>query len=188
MKIYTRRGDDGTTGLLYGGRVDKDDDRTEANGTIDEAVSALGLARAHLGTSPEPADAEWADRLLSIQRELFIVGAQIATDPVHWPRLEAGVSLATEDMVRRLEDGIDELIMRYPLPQAFTVPGARPAGAAVDLGRAIVRRAERRVSRLTLDGVLPDDLLLRYLNRLSDFLFVFARAVEGGTHTPTRQD
>ncbi len=186
MKLYTRRGDDGTTGLLYGGRVDKDDARTEAYGTTDEAVSALGLARAELAEGPGEADAEWAASILTIQRELFIVGAQLATDPEHWPRLEEGLSLTTESMVEALERGIDELLERYPLPREFTVPGGRRAGAAVDLARTMVRRAERQVVHLHREGAIPDDVVLRYLNRLSDFLFALARAIEGGAHTPTR--
>ena len=183
MKIYTKRGDDGTTGLLYGGRVDKDDWRTEAYGTTDEAVSALGVARADL-TAPD--DGEWADRLLAVQRALFVVGAQLATDPEHWPQLSEGVSLVTPQMVDELESHIDELTERFPLPQEFTVPGARRPGATIDLARTIVRRAERQVVHLRREGLLPDEVLLRYLNRLSDYLFVLARCVEGGAHTRTR--
>jgi cob(I)alamin adenosyltransferase len=183
VKVYTKRGDDGTTGLLYGGRVDKDDLRTEAYGTTDEAVSALGVARAELDTA---AQREWAERVLAVQRSLFVVGAQLATAPAHWPQLAAGVSLATPDMVDALEREIDELTERYPLPSEFTVPGGTRAGAALDLARTIVRRAERQVVRLRRGELLPDDVILQYLNRLSDYLFVLARAVEGGTHTPTR--
>lgn len=183
MKVYTRRGDDGTTGLLYGGRVDKDHARTEAYGTVDEAVSALGLARAEL--APD-AQREWHDIALAIQRELFVVGAQLATDPKHWERLDVGVSRCTPEMVEEMEQAIDRLTSRYPLPQAFTVPGGSRAGAAIDYARTVARRAERHVVAMHRDGLLPDDVLLRYLNRLSDYLFVLARAVEGGTHTPTR--
>lgn len=183
MKVYTRRGDDGTTGLLYGGRVHKDDARTEAYGTTDEAVSALGIARAELDG---PEDAEWAERVLAAQRSLFVVGAQLATDPAHWPQLDDGVSRVTSGMVSDLESEIDELTERYPLPQAFTVPGGTRPGAAIDLARTMVRRAERDAVRLHREGQLPDEQVLRFLNRLSDYLFVLARAVEGGRHTPTR--
>lgn len=180
MKVYTKRGDDGTTGLLYGGRVDKDDLRTEAYGTVDEAVSALGMARALLGAG------EWHDAVLALQRELFVLGAQLATHPDHWPQLTDEVSRVTTVMVDRLEAGIDALTARYPLPQEFVVPGQQPAGAAIDLARTIIRRAERRVVTLHRAGALPDDAALRYLNRLSDHLFVLARAVEGGEHVPSR--
>ncbi len=183
MKIYTKRGDDGTTGLLHGGRVDKDDWRTEAYGTTDEAVSALGLARAEL---LEPGDGEWAHRVLAVQRALFVVGAQLATHPDHWPQLSDEVSRVTATMVDELESEIDALTQRFPLPQEFTVPGGRRPGAAIDLSRTIVRRAERQVVHLHRVGLLPDETVLRYLNRLSDYLFVLARCVEGGAHTRTR--
>lgn len=183
MKVYTRTGDDGTTGLLHGGRVDKDHLRTEAYGTTDEGVSALGLARAELVGAGA---GEWADRVLAVQRSLFVVGAQLATDPSHWSRLDEGVSLVTEAFVADLERDIDAVTARYPLPGEFTVPGGTRAGAGIDLARTIVRRAERVVVRMRREGLLPDDLLVRYLNRLSDYLFVLARAVEGGELTPTR--
>jgi cob(I)alamin adenosyltransferase len=183
VKVYTKRGDDGTTGLLYGGRVDKDDLRTAAYGTIDEAVSALGLARAELA-----GELEWHDRVLAIQRELFVVGAQLATHTDHWPQLRDEVSRVTPQMVDRLEQRIDGLAERYPLPQEFVVPGGRRAGAGIDLARTIVRRAERHVVALRRDGLLPDGTPLRYLNRLSDYLFVLARSVEGGAYTPTRAE
>lgn len=181
MKVYTRRGDDGTTGLLYGGRVDKDDLRTDAYGTVDEAVSALGLARAELAD-----EATWHDAVLSVQRDLFVVGAQLATSTDHWPQLTDGVSRVTADMTTRLETAIDAVTDAFPLPNEFVVPGGRRAGAAIDLARTIVRRAERLAVRMRRADLLPDDVILRYLNRVSDYLFVLARAVEGGQHTPIR--
>ena len=183
MKVYTKRGDDGTTGLLYGGRVDKDDLRTAAYGTTDEAVSALGMARAAL----DPAG-EWHAAVLQVQRELFIVGAQLATHTDHWGKLTEGVSLTTPAMVDALEARIDDLTTRFPLPQEFVVPGGSPAGAAVDLARTIVRRAERLVVAMQRADLLPEESPLRYLNRLSDHLFVLARAIEGGDYTRTRED
>ena len=185
MKVYTRRGDDGTTGLLYGGRVDKDDVRTAAYGTTDEAVSALGIARAGLAAAGEDV---WHDAVLSVQRELFVVGAQLATHLDHWERLEDGVSKATPDMIAKLEQRIDELTEVHPLPPEFVVPGQTPPGAAIDLARTIVRRAERHVVEMRRLEILPDETPLRYLNRLSDYLFVLARAVEGGAYTRTRAD
>lgn len=183
MKVYTRRGDDGTTGLLYGGRVDKDDLRTDAYGTVDEAVSALGLARAELADDPR-----WHEAVLSVQRQLFVVGAQLATHTDHWPQLSDGVSRVTPGMTADLENAIDQLTAAHPLPGEFTVPGAGRTGAAIDLARTVVRRAERLVVRMRRAGMLPDDVILHYLNRLSDYLFVLARAVEGGQHTPTRAE
>lgn len=182
MKVYTKRGDDGTTGLLYGGRVDKDDLRTGAYGTTDEAVSALGMARAAL----EPG--EWHDAVLEVQRELFVVGAQLATHTDHWPKLAEGVSKATPAMVDALETRIDALTDRYPLPQEFVVPGGSPAGAAIDLARTIVRRAERLVVAMERQDLMPEETPIRYLNRLSDYLFVLARAVENGQYTRTREE
>src|SRR5919198_6305949 len=112
-RIYTKTGDDGTTGLLYGGRVAKDDLVTEAYGTTDEAVAALGLARAL------SEDGTLADELLTVQRELFVVGADLATNPDGRDRLEPEISLVTEQMVKRLEQRIDELVAERPLPDAF---------------------------------------------------------------------
>ena len=182
VKVYTRRGDDGTTGLLYGGRVDKDDARTDAYGATDEAVSALGTARAHLADG----DPEWAERILAVQRALFVVGAQLATRDDHWQKLSDEVSRVTPAMVAALETDIDDLTERYPLPNEFVVPGESVPGACVDLARTIVRRAERAVVSMDRSGVLPDQTPLRYLNRLSDYLFVLARAIEGGGYTKTR--
>ncbi|CAN5121215.1 cob(I)yrinic acid a,c-diamide adenosyltransferase [soil metagenome] len=183
MKVYTRTGDDGTTGLLYGGRVTKDDARTSAYGTTDEAVSALGMARARLRADGHD---DWHDVVLDVQRGLFVAGAQLATRADHWHKLTDEVSRVTAAMVDRLEAGIDDLTERYPLPSEFVVPGESRAGAAVDLARTIVRRAERDVVALQRHDLLPDDTPLRYLNRLSDYLFVLARAIEGGAYTRTR--
>ena len=179
--MYTKRGDDGTTGLLYGGRVDKDDLRTEAYGTVDEACSALGLARAGLSDQPQ-----WHDRVLAVQRQMFVLGAQLATHTDHWEQLTDGVSRVTPAMIDDMEAAIDALTQAHPLPEEFVVPGQLPAGAAIDLARTIVRRAERTVVAMHRRDLLPDDLLVRYLNRLSDYLFVLARCVEGGSYTRTR--
>ena len=181
VKVYTKRGDDGTTGLLYGGRVDKDDLRTDAYGTVDEACSALGLARADLRDEPR-----WHDVVLAVQREMFVLGAQLATHTDHWGQLTDGVSRVTPEMITGMESSIDALTAEQPLPQEFVVPGQRRAGAAIDLARTIVRRAERIVVAMRRREMLPDDLLVRYLNRLSDYLYVLARAVEGGAYTRTR--
>ena len=178
MKIYTRRGDDGTTGLLYGGRVGKDDPRVEAYGSSDEAVAALGLARAHAPDWLSPV-------LLRLQRELFVVGAELATDPANRARLDpAKGTKVTDAMVESLERLIDETEREHAMPKEFVIPGESPCSAALDLARAIVRRTERRVAALATEGV--DPVVVRYLNRLADALFVLARAEEGG-FTPLRE-
>lgn len=179
-RIYTGTGDGGTTGRLHGGRVSKADPAVEAYGTIDETVAALGLARA---LSRDPAsEAE----LLALERELFVVGADLAANPAERRKLERGVSLVTPEMVTRLERKIDELVAANPLPRAFVAPGADPVSAALDVARTIVRRAERRAVQLRDGGGKVNDEVLRYLNRLSDLLFVMARSRAGGAEPTAR--
>jgi cob(I)alamin adenosyltransferase len=174
MSIVTRRGDGGETSLLYGGRVPKDDLHTEAYGALDEAISALGLARA---TEPDPARAE---RLLALQRELFTVGAELATGRGARQQLERHFATVDASMVDALERETHELEDRVPLPRAFIVPGGTPAAAAIDLARTLVRRAERRAVALRRAGELENPEVLRYLNRCSDLLFMLAREAEQG--------
>jgi cob(I)alamin adenosyltransferase len=176
-RIYTKTGDDGTTGLLYGGRVPKDDAATEAYGTTDEAVAVLGQARAS-------ADGIVAEEILALQRELFVVGADLATNPAERGKLEPGVSLVTAEMTERLERRIDELVAERALPQAFIVPGANAASAALDLARSVIRRAERNVVALEGEGRDVNPEVRRYLNRLSDLVFVLARR-QAGEDEPT---
>jgi cob(I)alamin adenosyltransferase len=170
VKIYTRKGDDGTTGLWYGGRVAKHDGRPEAYGSVDEAASALGVCRA----AAESGGELYAD-ILRMQNELFVCGAQLATAPEAAERLEAGVSRVTPAMVDRLEGDIDRYMERVDLPPKFVIPGGTELSARLDVARTAVRRAERRVSALHHAGELEDDLVVRYLNRLSDALFAMAR-------------
>ncbi len=183
-RIYTKTGDDGTTGLLYGGRVSKADAATDAYGTVDEAVAALGVARAACGER----DAELAVALLRLQRDLFVVGADLATNPKERDRLVAGVSLVTPDMVAALEREIDRQVEAKPLPNAFVVPGANSLSAALDVARSVVRRAERRVVELESAARTVNADVRRYLNRLSDLLFVLARSVAGDGDVPTREE
>jgi cob(I)alamin adenosyltransferase len=173
MKIYTKTGDDGTTGLLYGGRIAKDDRRTEAYGGTDEAVAAIGLARS-LG----PLAGGLEELLVDLQRHLFVVGAELATAPENAAKLRPGLSKVTEEMVAGLEETMDRLIGLAPLPTYFVVPGACPVSAALDVARSVVRRAERATVTLAREGGLADPVVLRYLNRLSDLLFVAARYEE----------
>jgi len=181
MRIYTRKGDTGTTGLLYGGpRVSKADLRTETYGTTDEAVSVLGLARAAVGHATDRTEARLSALTIRLQRELFVVGAELATHRARRSRLSPGATLVTAEMVAGLEAEIDELEADHPLPQEFVLPGESLAGAFFDQARSVVRRAERQaVALATADG-LPESQVVPYLNRLADLLFVMARAADGG--------
>jgi len=180
VRIYTKKGDDGTTGLLYGGRISKADPAVEAYGSVDEAVAALGLARALTGRDGGGA------LILRLQRELFIVGADLATNPEERGKLKPGVSLVTAKMVEELERLIDASVKEHPLPQEFVVPGATSASAALDLARSLVRRAERRTVEMHEGGDVMNPDALRYLNRLSDLLFVLARRLAGGPEESSR--
>jgi cob(I)alamin adenosyltransferase len=186
VRIYTKKGDDGTTGLLFGGdRVSKADLRTDAYGTVDEAVSALGLARAAIGSITDRTEARLAELALRLQRELFVAGAEIATHVDRRDRLTDGVSRVTDEMVGALEREIDELEEVVEQPKEFVVPGESMTGAALDLARTTVRRAERRCVALAGGGGLPESRVVPYLNRLADLLFVMARAADGG-YRPVR--
>ena len=176
MRIYTRRGDDGTTGLFYGGRVAKDSGGPEAYGTVDEAVSFLGVARAQ-------GDAETAEAILAVQRDLFVVAAELATDPANRDRLEPGLSRVETAMIDRLEERIDEIEATVGMPTEFVVPGGDPVAASLDVARTVVRRAERAAVGHLADHT--DSLVVPYLNRLADYLYMLARAVER-EWTPTR--
>ncbi len=181
MRIYTKTGDDGTTGLLYGGRISKADLAAEAYGSVDEAVAALGLARS------AAVDADAAALILRLQRELFVVGADLATNPDERAKLKPGVSLVTESMVTALEGLIDAMVAEHPLPAEFIVPGANPVSAALDVARTLVRRAERRTVELQESGRTVNADARRYLNRLSDLLFVLARWQAGEAEPPSRE-
>lgn len=175
MKVYTRKGDDGTTGLLFGGRAHKDDAGPDAYGAVDEAVSTLGLARAEV----EP-DTELHGLLVKLQRELFVVGAELATAIANRPKLQAEVSLVTAEMVARLEPIIDDVTARFEAPTEFVLPGENRIAAALDLGRAVVRRAERASVAATRAGWLPpESQVVPYLNRLADLVYTLARWQEG---------
>ena len=172
MRIYTKRGDDGTTGLLYGGRIPKDDLRTEVYGTLDETVSALGLARA-AGLVPRVEEI-----VIRLQREMFVAGAELATSAENRSKLQEGVSKVTSGMTERAEQDIDGLLETHPLPQEFVLPGALLGSAGLDVARSVVRRAERLAVSMDREGLLADPEVLRYLNRISDLLFALARFEE----------
>jgi cob(I)alamin adenosyltransferase len=170
-RIYTRKGDDGTTSLWYGGRKPKHDARIDAYGTIDEAASALGLARSLC----DPGQQEIAGDILRLQRELFVAGAELATAPEASERLEDGVSRITAEMVDELEPRIDAYMERVELPPKFVIPGGTKLSAQLDVARTIVRRAERRVIELRDSEGLGSGDVIRYLNRASDLVYAIAR-------------
>jgi len=169
-RIYTKTGDDGTTGLLFGGRVSKADPVIETCGALDEAVAALGLARATLDNS------HLQEIVLGLQRGLFAVAAEIAANPRARERLVPGVSSVTAEMTAALEQAIDALLAEHPLRPAFVVPGANPASATLDLARTLLRRAERRLIAARERGVTVSATLIAYVNRASDLAYVLARA------------
>ena len=197
MKIYTKTGDCGTTGLFAGPRVDKDHPRIEAYGAVDELCAVLGLAVATLSeftpssatatsgssaaacASPQTADNPAApdgyalqEILRSVQSDLFSMGAELATpDPV-----KHGMCLLTQQRVAALEQCIDQLDAQLPALEHFILPGGSSAAAMLQLGRTVCRRAERNVVGLSHATDVHDcRLIVTYLNRLSDLLFVVAR-------------
>ena len=190
--VATKKGDDGTTGLLFGGdRIPKDDLRTEAFGTLDETVAALGLARAELDVkrrldSLPPALAEIEPVILRIQRELFVAGAELAANPTAWERLDDGTTRVSAAMVAGIEAVLVDYEARIEFPREFVVAGETRTSAALELARTILRRAERRAVTLDRAGLVPGPHLLPYLNRLADLLWVLARAAEQAeAHTAT---
>ena len=169
-RIYTRKGDDGTTSLWYGGRVPKDGGRTDAYGSLDEANSLLGVARSLCGD-----DSDLTADIVRLQNELFVAGAELATAPEAAERLEDGVSRVTEGMAAELEPLIDKYMDRVDLPPKFVLPGGTTLSAALDVARTVIRRAERRTVTLSESGELASPDLLRFLNRASDLVFAMAR-------------
>jgi cob(I)alamin adenosyltransferase len=177
MRIYTRKGDDGTTGLLYGGRVPKDGPAPTAYGDVDEAQAVLGLARAECTRGDE------LDQLLiALEGDLWVLMAELATDPDNRHKLVDGASLVTESMVTALEGRIDDLSLRFEPPTEFVVPGQTRIGALLDVARTVVRRAERHTLAVAADG----SYAVPYLNRLSDLLWTMARWQEGAS-LPTKE-
>lgn len=171
VKIYTRKGDDGTTSLWYGGRVPKHHGRTEAYGALDEACSELGVARALC----DPDDAELEADILRLQDDLFVAGAELATAPEAAERLEAGVSRTTEEMVAELERAIDRYMDRVELPPQFVIPGGNRLSAQLDVARTTIRRAERHISALGESGELAGETVIHFVNRASDLAYAMAR-------------
>lgn len=194
-RIYTKTGDDGTTGLLYGGRVRKDHPVIELTGTVDEAQAALGLARADAERGSE------LDQLLvSLERDLWVLMAEVSTQPENRHKLTPRATLVTQAMVVALEAHIDDLLARFDMPAEFVVPGQSRTSALLDLARTVVRRAERLALSLPTGHLgtgetrgdhnppsFPgsDSLVGPYLNRLSDLCWAMARWQED-QHLPAR--
>lgn len=181
-KVYTRTGDDGTTALLFGGRTRKDAPGPSAYGAVDEAVAAIGLARAEAGPGTE-----LTDLLIRLQRELFVVGAELATAPENRHKLEDGTTRVPAEMVAALEPIIDDITTRFAAPQEFVLPGENRVAAALDVARTVVRRAEREAVAAADAGWLDEGHLIAYLNRLADLVYTLARWQEG-EYRPARPD
>ncbi len=183
VKIYTRKGDDGSTGLLYGGRVAKDGPFPVAYGAVDEAQAFIGLARAQVDESAE-SGRELDEILVGLERDLWVLMADLATGSDNRHKLTAGQTLVTEEMVTSLEALIDDLGERFELPKEFVVPGETVVAAQLDVARTVVRRAERDAIAV----VAADSKAIAYLNRLSDLLWSLARWQEslGGSSRTSR--
>lgn len=170
MKIYTRAGDDGTTGLYLGGRVSKGAPAIELNGAVDEAQAHLGWARSLAGE-----DSLLAELLIELERDLWVLMAEVATDPSNRAKLVPGKSLVTEGDIARLEAHIDLMSAQMELPREFFVPGETQLSAALDVARTVIRRAER----LAVETTPADSQIVPYLNRLSDLAWTMARWADG---------
>lgn len=177
MKVYTREGDDGSTGLYFGGRVAKSSQPIEVNGAVDEAQAGLGWARC----LSEPSS-RLNELLITIERDLWVLMAEVATLPTNRHKLTALKSLVTAEMVTRLETEIDALSSEIEMPKEFVVPGENSVSAALDVARTVVRRAERIAVGYPLEG----SLVVAYLNRLSDLVWTMARWSEGPNHRTAR--
>ena len=180
MRIYTRSGDRGETRVI-GGRAAKDDPRGEAYGTIDELNAAVGLAAAMMAGEPGDVFADLREELCEIQNELFDCGSDLS-----YAEPEADKMKVHADMIRRLEERIDRLSGEAPPIRRFILPGGSRISACLHLCRTICRRAERRTVTLSRTGPCPEEVL-RYLNRLSDYFFVAARAVNARLGVPDRE-
>lgn len=177
MKIYTRGGDDGTTGLYFGGRVEKSSDPIEVNGAVDEAQATLGWARSLC----EP-QSRLNDLLITLERDLWVLMAEVATLPANRHKLTADKTLVTSEMIERLEHEIDALSEEIEMPNEFVVPGENQLSAALDVARTVIRRAERIAVGYQLEG----SSVVGYLNRLSDLAWTMARWAEGPNHRTAR--
>jgi cob(I)alamin adenosyltransferase len=168
--IYTRRGDGGTTGMLFGGRLPKDHPQVELNGAVDETQAHLGVVRALAGD-------ELAEICLHLERDLWVLMAEVATLPEHRAKLNPGSTLVTQTMVESLERLIDRISERFEPLRDFVLPGQSHIAAELDVARTVCRRAERLAVRFVAQA--PSSRVGAYLNRLSDALWTLARWQEG---------
>ena len=173
MKIYTKKGDSGDTSLLYGAEVPKDAIPPEAYGSVDELTASLGFIRAE---SKLPSNVKAT--ILRIQRDLFIVGAELATDKSERKKLSKGKTLVTEEMIINLEKDIDNLTEKNGVPNFFVVPGDNMISAKLDWSRVVCRKAERKCVTCYKALDMSDSKVVIYLNRLSDLLWMMARDFE----------
>ncbi len=168
--MWTGKGDDGTSGLLYGGREPKTSPRFEAVGAVDEAQASIGVARAEAASG-----SELDGMLVALERDLWVLMAELATAAEHRSKLTAGAALVSQEMLVALETVIVDVSSRFDPPKEFVVPGQDRASALLDLARTTVRRAERAAVAVAE----PGSLAVPYLNRLSTALWTLARWVEG---------
>ena len=169
MSIYTKSGDQGKTTLLFGGEISKSDIRCEAYGTIDQAVSVMGIAKSNT------TDKEIKNIISQIQKDLFIVAAELATDKANYNKLKKNYDIVTEQMVIKIEKYIDSLLEKFTLPNDFILPGTSTISATIDFSRTIIRTSERRVVEIKESANLINPQILIFLNRISDLLFVLGR-------------
>lgn len=168
-KVTTGLGDDGYTGLLGEQRVAKYDPRPDTFGTVDEATSALGLARAMTK------DQKVKDIIFQIQQELYLLMGELATPPENYEKMGLRITIKH---VQHLEQIEEQLKQEVEIPNKFIIPGDSPDGAAFDLARTIIRRAERMAVKLLHGDIIQNAEVIRYLNRLSDLVFIIARYIE----------
>lgn len=163
MKIYTKTGDDGSTSLYGGTRISKADLRMDAIGTVDELNAQIGLLR------DQPVNADQQHKFQTIQENLFVIGAMLASE-----KKESNIPVLSEDSIRWIEQGIDEMVEGIPPMRFFILPGGHPAVSMAHIARCVCRRAERTTVRLSQEVDMPASINV-YLNRLSDYLFILAR-------------
>jgi cob(I)alamin adenosyltransferase len=167
MKIYTKTGDKGTTALVGGKRVNKSEIRIEAYGTVDELISQLGWLR------DQPVSSDIRDLIIRIQDRLMVCAAILATETKKGKPYKPELS---DSDITELEDAIDRMEKRLPSLTSFVIPGGHPLSSAAQISRTVCRRAERRIVELSVKHFVPE-IVLHYINRLSDFLFVLSRKI-----------
>lgn len=177
MKLYTKQGDSGSTGLFLGGRISKSDLRCEAYGLVDTAVSAMGLARTFASNNTVK------EIIKSVQLEMFTVGSELAVEKESYAKFSKEYGIITTKMINDIEEKIDSISQSVKLPPFFIIPGASQASAALDVARSNVRTAERRVVELQEKGQLYNNRVLIYLNRVSDLLFILGRLEDKDRYT-----